>query len=87
MRAASWAWWLTALCTTSIFAAPPSEGAAILAEEAINGDTSASGEEGVDYSVFDGIKVPAMIEIEGDKFADTVKDGYWYASYVRMLTA
>ena len=87
MRVASWAWWLAALCTTPIFAVPTAqeESGAIIAEEAVHGETPSGGEEGVDYSLFDGIKVPAMIEIEGDKFAETVKDGYWYARNVQYL--
>lgn len=80
MRVTSLAWWVAALCTSTTLAAPPSQekGAAVLAEEAVHGETPADDGTSGDYTIFDGLKVPPMIEIEGDKFAETVKDGYWY---------
>jgi hypothetical protein len=80
MRPASVAGWLLALCVTTISAAPPTrEGeTAVLAKE-VAGETLAEDGEAVDYTIFNDLKVPPMIEIEGDKFAETVKDGYWYA--------
>jgi hypothetical protein len=85
MRAASVAGWLLALCTISTLAAPsPREGGiAVLTEEALTGKTQAKDGEAVDYTVFNDLKVPRMIEIEGDKFAETVKEGYWYAGEFR----
>ena len=80
MRAASVAGWLLALFAVPIFAAPPArrEGRAVSADEAITNEVSAKDGEAVDYTSFNGLNVPRMIEIEGDKFAETVKDGYWY---------
>lgn len=78
------AWWLVALCTTPIFAAPPGQlenDAVVLANEAMHGETAVDDGEAVDYTIFDGVKVPPMVEIEGDKFAETVKEGYWYARF------
>lgn len=48
-----------------------------LAEEAVNGDTPAAGKEGIEYTVFNDIKVPPMVDIKGDEFAETIKTGYW----------
>ena len=52
----------------------------MLAGEAVTGETTAENGEAVDYTIFNGLKVPPMTEIEGDKFAETVKDGYWYVT-------
>lgn len=81
MRAASVAGWLLALFAVPNFAAPPArrEVRAVSAEEAVTGGTPEEEREAVDYTSFNGLNVPAMMEIEGDKFAEIVKDGYWYA--------
>jgi len=81
MRVASLAGRLLALCAIPIFAAPSTQdgSTAVLAEEAVTGERPAGDGEAVDYTVFNGLKVPPMIDIEGDKFAETVKEGYWYA--------
>jgi len=74
--------WLLTLCVVPIFAAPPTQerDSAVLSEEAVAGETPAKDGEAVDYTIFNGLKVPPMVEIEGNKFAETVKDGYWYAN-------
>jgi hypothetical protein len=79
MRAASVAGWLFALCAISISAAPGTQKgrSAGSVEEAITGETPADDDEAAGNTIFNGLEVPPMIEIEGDKFADTVKDGYW----------
>jgi protein disulfide-isomerase len=81
MRVASLAGRLLALCAIPILAASPTQegGTAVLAEEAVTADRPAGDGEAVEYTVFNGLNVPPMIDIEGDKFAETVKDGYWYA--------
>jgi hypothetical protein len=82
MRPTSVAGWLLALCVIPITAAPPTRegGTAVLAKE-VTGETLAEDGGAVDYTIFNDLKVPPMIEIEGDKFAETVKDGYWYADH------
>lgn len=81
MKPALVAGWLLALCVVPIFAVPPTRegGTAVPSEESVVGETLANDGEAVDYTIFNGLKVPPMVEIEGDKFAETVKDGYWYA--------
>ena len=81
MRAASVAGWLLVLFAVPAFAAPPDHRGdkALSAGEAVTGETPVENREAVDYTSFNGLNVPAMMEIEGDKFAEIVKDGYWYA--------
>ena len=81
MRSALLAAWL-AMLTTSAVAAPPAEGKAkeVLAEEAIQGETVVGNGEAEAFTTFNDIEVPPMPDIEGDKFDNTVKDGYWYAA-------
>jgi protein disulfide-isomerase len=37
--------------------------------------------EGEKPTIFNGISVPPLIEIEGEKFNTTVKDGYWFTKH------
>lgn len=78
MRPALLAWALAAVFTTSFAAPPGSPKANVLSNDAVSGETPAEGGEAIDYTVFNGINVPPMVEIEGSKFAETIKDGYWY---------
>jgi hypothetical protein len=84
MRVASLAGRLLAFCAIPTFAAPSTQdgSTAVLAEEAVTGEGPAENGETVDYTVFNGLKVPPMIDIEGDKFAETVEEGYWYCRQV-----
>lgn len=34
-----------------------------------------------DPTVFNGIQVPPIIDLEGEKFDFTVKDGYWFVKH------
>jgi protein disulfide-isomerase len=34
----------------------------------------------VDLTVFNGIEVPPMKELDGDGFEESIKEGYWYVS-------
>jgi protein disulfide-isomerase len=77
MRPALLAWALAAVFSTSIAAPPGKEKGTVLSNDAVSGETGAEGGEAVDYTVFNGIKVPPMLELEGSKFAETIKDGYW----------
>jgi hypothetical protein len=78
--------WLLTLCVAPVFAVPPTRegGTAIPSEERVVGEALANDGEAVDYTIFNGLKVPPMVEIEGDKFAETVKDGYWYVDNFYM---
>ncbi|KAF4636587.1 hypothetical protein G7Y89_g1498 [Cudoniella acicularis] len=37
--------------------------------------------EGPEATIFNGVQVPPMPEIEGEKFNSTVKDGYWFVKH------
>jgi protein disulfide-isomerase len=32
-------------------------------------------------TIFNGIEVPPLLEIKGEKFNSTVKDGYWFVKH------
>lgn len=81
MRPALLAWALAAIFTTSIAAPPGSPGKITELPAHVEGDTEADGGDGVEYTIFNGIKVPPMKEIEGDKFDETIKDGYWWVKH------
>ncbi|KIY01005.1 uncharacterized protein Z520_03671 [Fonsecaea multimorphosa CBS 102226] len=82
MRPALLACAIAAFFSTSIAAPPgPQRGAAVIADEAVQGESPAEGGEGSDYTIFNGIKVPPMKEIQGDDFAETIKDGYWWVKH------
>ena len=78
MRISVLSWLSAAALILPTLAAPP---AAVLAGDAIDGETPAKGGEGTDYTVFNGVKVPKMKEIEGDKLEETIKDGYWWVKF------
>lgn len=79
MRVASLAWSLATAFTIQCLAAPPTQekGASDLAKDVAKGKFPAIGGEAPEFTEFDGIKVPRMLEIQGDKFKETIKDGYW----------
>ncbi|KAL2406041.1 hypothetical protein ABEF93_001734 [Exophiala dermatitidis] len=83
MRPALLAWVLAGICTITSAAPPGSEKKAgtVISDEALSGESPAEGGEGTDYTVFNGIKVPPMKDIEGDKFEETTKDGYWWVKF------
>ena len=76
MKSALLTWALAGLVLVGARPFEPAK-AEILAEEAVNGNTPAAGKEGVDYTLFNDIKVPPMNDIVGEKFAETIKSGYW----------
>ena len=52
----------------------------------IPGDiTSPASDEGVDEgpkpTIFNGVEVPPILEIDGEKFNKLVKDGYWFVKH------
>ena len=84
-------WMLLSTFSGPIFAAPPSqedtaEVVAQNAEKMADSAAVAAGkDEGVEHTVFNDIKVPQMKDIEGEKFNETIKDGYWYVIKKRDL--
>ena len=80
-------WTFASVLAVPGFAAPQEEGSALSVEEAIGKpavDKSTSALSAADdtsddsSTVFNGIKVPPMLDIEGDKWDETVKEGWWY---------
>ena len=61
---------LTALISVAAVNAAPAkeEGWASLGDSATDKDG---------YTKFNGVKVPPLLQIEGEKFSETVKNGYW----------
>ena len=79
MRSALLGWALATFATYSVSAAPPADrnGDAVIAQDAVEGQTPADGGEGAEYTLFNDIRVPPMKEIGGDDFPETIKEGYW----------
>lgn len=79
MRPASLLPW--ALSAIALVSASPKDfepaKAELLAEEAVQGETPANTKEAVEYTIFNGIKVPPMKSIQGGEFAETTNEGYW----------
>ena len=38
-------------------------------------------DEGKESTIFNGIEVPPLVDIEGEKFDATVKEGYWFVKH------
>ena len=74
MKLALLTWALAAVYVIPGFAAPPGNEKTVK-EAGLNSATGT--EDVVQYTTFNGMKVPPMKEIEGDKFAETIKEGYW----------
>lgn len=70
MRPALLVWALAAFSSVSSAASDKED------TKAAKGDTPAPKDD-IKYTTFNGIQVPPMLEIDGPKFAETVKDGYW----------
>ena len=78
MRPAWLAWALTLAAPALSEAAPPGNRKdAVIAADAVQGESSAEGGEGVDYTIFNGIKVPPFKLLTMDNFESTIKDGNW----------
>ncbi|ETN47187.1 protein disulfide-isomerase domain [Cyphellophora europaea CBS 101466] len=79
MRPAWLAWALTLAAPALSEAAPPGNRKdAVIAADAVQGESSAEGGEGVDYTIFNGIKVPPFKLLTMDNFESTIKDGNWW---------
>jgi hypothetical protein len=76
-------WAVSSLLISPLLAAPPlqEKDAKVVAQNSVkmaDSAAAAAGEdEGAEYTVFNDIKVPQMKDIEGEKFNETIKDGYW----------
>lgn len=44
-------------------------------------DTADDSSDLADPTIFNGAQVPPLIDIEGEKFNATVKDGYWFIKH------
>lgn len=74
----TWLAWALTLTTAVAEAAPPGDRqAAAIAPEAVQGESSAGPGEGVDYTLFNGIKVPPIKELTLENYESTIKEGYW----------
>jgi hypothetical protein len=71
--------WASLIASLSVSTAtPPFEqdnSREISPEDADQGTSSEAAGPG--YTTFDGIKVPPMKDIDGEKFSETVQNGYW----------
>jgi len=55
---------------------------AIVRASGSSGDTAEDGlAEGPEPTTFNGVQVPPLVEIDGEKFNGTVKDGYWFVKH------
>lgn len=76
-------WALFSSLSGPAFAAPSAQDSApeIVAQNAdktADSAAAAAGEdEGLEYTLFNDIRVPQMKDIEGEQFNETIKDGYW----------
>ena len=80
----TWLAWALAL-TGSVLAEPAPPGSrqdVKVAAEAVQGESAAEAGEGVDYTVFNGIKVPPIKELTMENYESTIKDGYWLAQLI-----
>jgi hypothetical protein len=80
------AWAVLSSISSAVIAAPPaqedtsqivSQNADKVADPGAAVAGAAGEDEGVGYTVFNDIKVPQMKDIDGGKFNETIKDGYW----------
>ncbi|RMZ86064.1 hypothetical protein DV737_g9, partial [Chaetothyriales sp. CBS 132003] len=79
MRPALLAWALAALSVVSASPAPPAVAKADNAGS--EGTLAIAAADTQDYTVFNGVKVPPMKEMETGEFDDTVAEGYWWVKF------
>jgi hypothetical protein len=76
-------WAFLSLLSTGAFAVPHTQDNTVevvpqnVDATADSAAAPAGGDEGVEYTVFNDIKVPPMKDIEGEQFNETIRDGYW----------
>lgn len=77
------AWAVLSSISRAVIAAPPAQEdtpqiISQNADKVADSAAAAAGEDkGVGYTVFNDIKVPQMKDIDGGKFNETIKDGFW----------
>jgi protein disulfide-isomerase len=76
----TWLAWALALTINALAEpAPPANRQDVkIAADAVQGESSADGGEGIEYTVFNGVKVPPFKELTMDNYESTIKDGYWW---------
>ena len=74
---------LFTLFASAVIAEAPEQqlGAADIPGEITSPASEESVEEGPKPTIFNGLEVPPIPEIEGEKFSTTVKDGYWFVKH------
>lgn len=74
-----WLTWALALAAGGLAepAPPGNRGDAKIAAEAVQGESSAATGEGVEYTYFNGVKVPPIEELTLDNFDSSIKNGNW----------
>jgi protein disulfide-isomerase len=74
---------LFTLFTSAVIAEAPEQrlGAADIPGEITPPTSEESVEEGPKPTIFNGVEVPPIPEIDGEKFSTTVKDGYWFVKH------
>lgn len=79
---------LFSLLTSVVVAEAPEQrlGAADIPGEIASPASEESVEEGPRSTIFNGVKVPPIPDIEGERFATTVKDGYWFVKHYSWAT-
>ena len=38
-------------------------------------------DEGAQPTIFNGVEVPPLLEMDGEKFSTSAKDGYWFVKH------
>jgi hypothetical protein len=77
------AWAVLSSISRAVIAAPPAQEdtpqiISQNADKVADSAAAVAGEDkGVGYTVFNDIKVPQMKDIDGGKFNETIKDGFW----------
>lgn len=79
---------LFSLFASAVVARAPEQrlGAADIPREITPPAGEKSVEEGPQSTIFNGVEVPPIPEIDGEKFASTVKDGYWFVKHYSWAT-
>lgn len=51
------------------------------AKNEVAGDNAEDAEKGPEPSIFNGIEVPPLLDIDGEKFNATVEEGWWFVKH------
>ena len=74
---------LLTLLASAVVAEPPEQrlGAADIPGEITPPSSEEDVDEGPKPTIFNGVEVPPIPEIDGEKFNTVVKDGYWFVKH------